>query len=225
MSRVSVIIPAYNEADSIAATLRVLAPIRAQGHEVILADGRSSDQTAGIVRGHIDRLVSSERGRAKQMNAGAAAACGDIFLFLHADTRPPQGALDHVIVGLRETGLVWGRFDIRLSGGIRLLRVVETLSNLRSRWTGIATGDQALFVHRIAFEAVGGFAEVPLMEDIIISRRLKRLSRPLCLKERVVTSSRRWEENGIMRTILRMWVLRLAFALGVNPSLLARHYD
>ena len=118
-----------------------------------------------------------------------------------------------------------GSVDIRLSGGIRLLRVVEALSNLRSRWTGIATGDQALFMHRRAFEAVGGFAQVPLMEDIIISRRLKRLSRPLCLNERVTTSSRRWEENGIIRTILRMWVLRLAFALGVNPSLLARHYD
>lgn len=219
------IIPAYNEADTTAATLRVLAPIRTQGHEVILVDGRSGDQTVDIARGHIDHLVSSERGRAKQMNAGAAAAHGDIFLFLHADTLLPQGALDHVIVGLRETGLAWGRFDIRLSGGIRLLRVVETLSNLRSRWTGIATGDQALFMHRRAFEAVGGFAEVPLMEDIIISRRLKRLSRPLCLNERVVTSSRRWEENGILRTILRMWVLRLAFALGVNPSVLARHYD
>ncbi|MGH8613787.1 MAG: TIGR04283 family arsenosugar biosynthesis glycosyltransferase [Gammaproteobacteria bacterium] len=225
MPQVSVIIPAYNEAATIAATLSVLAPIRAQGHEVILADGCSGDQTIAIARGRIDRVVSSERGRAKQMNAGAAAARGDIFLFLHADTHPPQGALDHIIVGLRETGLVWGRFDIRLSGGIRLLRVVETLSNVRSQWTGIATGDQALFVHRTAFEAVGGFADVPLMEDIIISRRLKRLSRPLCLKERVVTSSRRWEENGILRTILRMWVLRLAFALGVNPTALARHYE
>ncbi|MGH8656542.1 MAG: TIGR04283 family arsenosugar biosynthesis glycosyltransferase [Gammaproteobacteria bacterium] len=224
MSQISVIIPAYNEADTIGATLRVLAPIRAQGHEVILADGRSSDQTVEIARGHIDCLVSSERGRGNQMNAGAAVARGDILLFLHADTLPPKGALDHVVYGLRETGLVWGRFDIRLSGAIRLLRVVETLSNFRSHWTGIATGDQALFMHRRAFEAVGGFAQVPLMEDIIISRRLKRLSRPLCLNERVITSSRRWEENGIIRTILRMGVLRLAFFLGVNPSVLARHY-
>ncbi|PWB62563.1 MAG: glycosyl transferase, partial [Bradyrhizobiaceae bacterium] len=154
--------------------------------------------------------------------AGAAAARGDILLFLHADTRLPADADRHVRDAL--SGRAWGRFDVAIAGGHPLLPLVAALMNRRSRLTGICTGDQALFATRAAFAQAGGFPEIALMEDVAISRRLKRVSRPACLAQRVVTSGRHWERRGVLRTILLMWRLRLAFFLGADPDLLARRY-
>ena len=170
--RVSIIVPALNEADGIVATLAMLQPLRILGHEVILADGGSSDDTVVLARGLTDAITFSARGRSQQMNVGAGQAAGDIFLFLHADTRLPERALHHMLDGLKATGQVWGRFDVRLSGRHPLLRVVERMMNWRSRLTGIATGDQAMFICRDAFLAVGGYPAIALMEDIALSRTL-----------------------------------------------------
>ncbi|MFW5909267.1 MAG: TIGR04283 family arsenosugar biosynthesis glycosyltransferase, partial [Thiohalospira sp.] len=158
---------------------------------------------------------------------GAEAARAPVLLFLHADTRPPADGDRLLLAGLARSGRRWGRFDVRLSGADRhrLLRVVGALMNARSRLTGIATGDQGLFVERAAFAAVGGFPEQPLMEDIALSAALKaRCGRPLCLRVRVRTSSRRWEDNGVVRTILLMWGLRLRYWLGADPAVLAARY-
>ncbi|MBV9774905.1 MAG: TIGR04283 family arsenosugar biosynthesis glycosyltransferase [Gemmatimonadetes bacterium] len=222
--RISVVVPALDEAAGIADTLATLRPLRGRGHEVIVVDGGSTDGTAEIAAPLADRVVRSGRGRARQQNAGAREAGGDVLLFLHADTRLPPEADRAVLEGLRRSGRGWGRFDVRLSGRPPALRVVERMISLRSRVSGIATGDQAIFVRRKWFEAAGGFPEIPLMEDVALSRALKQRGRPLCLRERVVTSSRRWEERGIARTVLLMWRLRLAYWLGADPERLARSY-
>lgn len=225
MDRISIIMPVLNEkAGVLGASLVALKPLRMAGHEVIVVDGGSSDASRALAEKFADRLIFSAPGRARQMNAGAAAASGDILLFLHADTFLPPSADTLVESGLETLGRDWGRFDVRLSGKSPMLRIVERTMNLRSRLTGIATGDQAVFVRRALFRAAGGFPDLALMEDVAMSARLKRLGPPLCLKSRVVTSSRRWEQNGIFRTIFLMWCLRLAFALGADPGKLARIY-
>jgi rSAM/selenodomain-associated transferase 2 len=181
---------------------------------VIVVDGGSEDGTAALAAGLCDRVLAAPRGRATQMNAGAREARGDILLFLHADTRLPENfALENH---------VWGRFDVRIEGRHPLLKVVAWSMNLRSRLTGIATGDQAIFVRRDAFP---GFPELPLMEDIAFSKAMKRIARPACLRAKVVTSGRRWESSGVLRTIVLMWRLRLLFFLGISPSKLARRYE
>lgn len=220
----SIVMPVLDEAGGIADRLSALAPLRAQGVEVIVADGGSRDDTPDRARPFCDRVVTAPRGRASQMNAGAAAASGALLLFLHADTALPPGAPDLARDGLGRTGRVWGRFDVRIEGRSPLLPLVAALMNLRSRVTGIATGDQAMFVTRSAFDAVGGFPDIALMEDIALSRALKRLGRPLCLRTKVRTSGRRWDANGAARTILLMWGLRLAFFCGARPDDLARRY-
>ena len=212
--RLSVIVPALNEAGGIRAALEALAPLRARGHEVIVIDGGSSDGTPDIAVGLCDRVLSAPRGRAAQMNAGARAANGDMLLFLHADTRLPA---DFTI----PDSAVWGRFDVRIDGRHPLLKVVACAMNLRSRLTGIATGDQAIFVRRALFP---GFPEIALMEDVALSGVLKKIASPSCLRERVVTSGRRWEAHGVLRTIFLMWRLRLLYFLGVSPDALARKY-
>ncbi len=224
MSTLSIIVPALNEEDGIAATLQGLAPLRARGAEVVVVDGGSRDCTAAIARPLCDRLIAAPRGRAAQMNAGAGAARGEVLLFLHADTRLPDDADRLVIDGLAASGRAWGRFDVRIEGSHPLFPLIAAMMNLRSRATGIATGDQAIFVARTAFAAIGGYPDIPLMEDIVLSRRLKRLGRPLCLSARALTSGRRWEKHGVMRTILTMWRLRLAFYLGAAPDKLAASY-
>ncbi len=224
MSKLSIILPVLDEGEGIAATLDALANLRSLGTEVIVVDGGSRDATVQRARLRADHVIAAARGRALQMNAGAAKASGDVLLFLHADTRLPPDA-DHVVLnGLARSGRAWGRFDVRISGHHPLLAVVGWLMSVRSRLTGIATGDQAIFVRRDAFQAAGGFGPIPLMEDIEFSKRLKRISRPLCLAERVVTSGRRWEKNGVVPTILLMWCLRLAYFLGTDPKELARRY-
>jgi rSAM/selenodomain-associated transferase 2 len=219
----SIIMPVLNEAGRIEAALAALASYRARGAEVIVVDGGSSDDTTALARPLADKVLSGPRGRALQMNTGAAAAKGDVLLFLHADTHLPDSADALVREGLKRSRRAWGRFDISIEGG-DLLRLVAAAMNARSRLTGIATGDQALFVTREAFAAAGGFAPIALMEDIALSARLKRVSRPLCLRARVTTSGRRWQENGTLRTVLLMWSLRLRFFLGADSEHLAGVY-
>jgi rSAM/selenodomain-associated transferase 2 len=221
---VSIVVPALDEAPGIAATLAALQPLRARGCELVVVDGGSGDGTGELARPLADRVIVAPRGRGAQMNAGARASRGEILLFLHADTRLAEGAVDAVRSALAEPGRAWGRFDVDISGRHPLLWLVARLMSLRSRLTGIATGDQAIFVRRDGFEAVGGFPEIPLMEDVALSRALGRLSRPACLRLRVVTSGRRWESRGVVRTVLLMWWLRLLYWLGRDPAALARRY-
>ena len=221
----SIIIPCLNEAEVIAATLQALAPLRTRGAEVIVVDGGSTDDTVARARPGADLVLSAPRGRALQMNAGAARAGGTILLFLHADSMPPPQADTLIVDGLNRTRRSWGRFDVRIAGSHPLLRVVERAMNLRSRWTGIATGDQGIFVTRSLYTAAGGYPEIPLMEDVALAKRLKRFGAPLNLKHRITTSARRWERNGVLRTILLMWRLRLAYWLGADPKQLAMRYQ
>ena len=202
-----------------------LQALRRAGHDIIVADGGSADATREVASPLVDQVLLAPRGRAAQMNAGAAAAGGDVLLFLHADTWLPENAPKAIARALEGNVSRWGRFDVRLSGRHPLLRIVEVLMNMRSRITGIATGDQAIFVEQGLFRASGGFPNIALMEDVAFSRQLCRIERPVCLRERVITSSRRWEDNGIVRTIVLMWRLRLAYALGADPMHLARVYQ
>ena len=236
--KLSIIIPALNEAAGIAAVLAPLQAWRGPLCEVIVVDGGSSDATAALAQPLADRVISAARGRAPQMNAGAQAARGGALLFLHADTILPETAPTAILVALGLAGPLtptvlshraiskksWGRFDVAISGNSRMLGVIAWCMNRRSRLTSIATGDQALFMTRAAFDAARGFPDQPLMEDIEMSRRLKRLGAPACLPDRVTTSGRRWEQRGVWRTIWRMWRLRLAYFLGASPEYLAARY-
>jgi rSAM/selenodomain-associated transferase 2 len=224
MPALSIIIPVLDEEAGIVPLLTALADYRRFGHDVIVVDGGSSDRTAELARPLADLVITAPPGRAAQMNAGAAQALGDTLLFLHADTRLPPASDCLILEGLRRSRRCWGRFDVDIAGRNLLLPVVAAAMNLRSRATGIATGDQAIFVTAAAFAECGGYPDIPLMEDIALSRRLKRMGRPLCLDARVTTSGRRWEERGVLRTILLMWRLRLAYFLGAEPHALARRY-
>jgi len=224
VNRLSIIVPTLDEAPGIAACLARLAPIRSRGTEVIVADGGSADGTAQAAAPLADQVLAAARGRAAQMNAGASRAGGDTLLFLHADTRLPEDADRLVLAGLASSGREWGRFDVAIEGRSPLLPVVAAGMNARSRLTGIATGDQAIFVRRAAFEAAGGFPPIALMEDVALSKALKRRGPPLCLRTRAVTSGRRWERQGTLATILLMWRLRLAYFLGADPARLAQRY-
>jgi rSAM/selenodomain-associated transferase 2 len=218
--KLSIVIPVLNEAERIGASLAALAPLRRRGHEVIVADGGSADATRELAAPLCERVVSSPRGRGAQMNAGARFATGDALLFLHADSALPSAADRLVFESLQRRR--WGRFDVEIEGRHPLLKVVGWTMNLRSRLTGIATGDQAIFVRRADF---AGFPEIALMEDIAFSRRMKRRGAPACLRSRVRTSGRRWESRGVLRTIVLMWRLRLLYFLGARPERLARLYD
>jgi rSAM/selenodomain-associated transferase 2 len=220
----SIIVPVLNEAAGIASTLTALEAMRARGAEVIVADGGSTDASVALASALADAVVCAPRGRALQMNAAAAAARGDILLFLHADTVLPSGADALVLHALESGKHVWGRFDVAIAGRSPMFAVIAFMMNWRSRLTGIATGDQAIFVRRDAFFAAGGFPAQPLMEDIELSRRLKRQSAPSCLKQRVVTSGRRWETGGVWRTIFLMWRLRLRYWRGTGADTLAKEY-
>lgn len=219
----SIIIPVLDEAALVETALRTLSKYRTGGAELIVVDGGSRDGTAALARPFADQVLIASRGRAAQMNAGAAAAHGDVLLFLHLDTRLPDGAELLVCDGLARSGRTWGRFDVRFDR-TGFLSLIAFMMNLRSRLTGIATGDQAIFVTRTAFESVGGFPPIALMEDIALSARLKHIGRPLCLRARVTTSGRRWRMHGILRTVVLMWRLRLAYFLGADPAQLARRY-
>jgi rSAM/selenodomain-associated transferase 2 len=222
--RLSIVIPVLNEAEHIGGVLAGLQAMRARGTEVIVVDGGSHDATMAVAQPLADQVISAPRGRARQMNAGAARASGDALLFLHADTELPGDADRHVRDALRSSPHAWGRFDVRIVGQARMLRVVSVMMNLRSRLTGIASGDQALFMTRAAFDAVRGFPDQPLMEDIEVSLRLLLLARPVCLRGPIYTSGRRWETRGVWRTIFLMWRLRWLYARGASPARLAQRY-
>ncbi len=222
--RLSIVVPAFDEAPNLRRLLPDLARV-CPGAEVIVVDGGSRDGTGDVVTGRPGvRLLVAPRGRARQMNAGARQAGGDVLLFLHADTWLPDGAPVAIAAALADPGAVGGRFDVRFDTGRRVLGLVARLMNARSRATGICTGDQAIFVRRADFEAVGGYPDIPLMEDIELCRRLKRRGRLAALRARVTTSARKWEREGPLRTIGLMWVLRLLHFCGVAPARLHRWY-
>lgn len=220
----TIIMPVLNEAAGLAAALQALEPLRARGAQIIVIDGDSADNSAARAQAGGAQVINATRGRALQMNAGAQQASGEVLLFLHADTRLPFNADALIGQALAAGPKVWGRFDVRIAGKPRMFRVIAAFMNARSRWSGIATGDQAMFMTRAAFEAVGGFPAQPLMEDIELSKRLLTLSRPVCLRAPVVTSGRRWESRGVWRTVLLMWRLRLAYWRGAAPERLAELY-
>lgn len=223
MSRLSIIVPVLDEAPGIVATLQALQPLRAASAQIIVADGGSRDDSRALAQPLCDVLVTSARGRALQMNAGAALARGEVLLFLHADSVLPDGAALLIEAALAG-GAQWGRFDVAIEGRSPLLRVIAFMMNLRSRLSGIATGDQAMFCTRALFDHLGGFAPIALMEDIDFSRRALSLSAPACLRARVRTSGRRWEKHGVLRTIWLMWTLRLRYFFGADPQALAHRY-
>ena len=202
-----IVVPVLDEAETLAPRLRAMQPLRRRGVRLVVVDGGSRDGTLAIAREHADLVLNAPRGRAAQMNAGAAACPAEVLLFLHADTELPEQA-DALVRRATLRPQAWGRFDVRIDSPRPLLRLVATMMNLRSRWTGITTGDQALFVRHDLFRQIGGFPDLALMEDIAISRRLKRHGRPLCLTACVTTSARRWERHGVWRTIVLMWRLR-----------------
>ena len=222
--QLSVIIPALNEAECIQELCRALQPLRSRGHEVILVDGGSDDQTLALGTPLVDRVLCSARGRALQMQAGAAAANGTILWFLHADTGVPDNPDYLILAALENSRTDWGRFDVLLSDKHIVLRSVAYLMNLRSRISGIATGDQGIFVRRSLYEQAGGIPSLPLMEDIALSCALKKHGRPACIRQKLLTSARRWQKHGIARTILTMWGLRLAYFIGISPRHLAKYY-
>lgn len=218
----SIVMPVLNEAATIEAALDSLAPLRVRGHEVIVVDGGSNDDTVARAQVRADRVLASSRGRAAQLRAGAEQAQGEVLLFLHADTRLPSQAAEAIRKALDR--YQWGRFDVRIEGDSSLLPVVATFMNWRSRLSGIATGDQGMFMWRTALARIGGVPDLPLMEDVAMSKALKRIGPPACLRDRVLTSGRRWMTHGVLKTIALMWALRLAYFVGVPPARLARIY-
>lgn len=221
--KISIIIPVLNEEESLSNTLNYLQFFRRSGHEVIVVDGGSRDNSLMLAQQAVDSVIVSKAGRALQMNSGASIASGDVLLFLHSDTELPGNAIQ-VILDNYQKQHFWGRFDVRLSSNKFVFRLIEWLMNIRSRITSISTGDQAIFIERKLFDYIGGYPEIALMEDIAISRLLKNISPPVCLKQKVTTSSRRWENNGVVVTVLLMWKLRLFYFFGVSPEKLNRLY-
>jgi rSAM/selenodomain-associated transferase 2 len=221
---VSVIVPVLDEEKTIATTLDAL--IALAPHEIIVVDGGSTDRTAEICQQFdVDvKVMVSARGRARQMNFGAKAASGDILLFLHADTTLPNSAFDDIRLALGDSRYVGGRFDVELAGQHWMLKVIGAMINYRSRLSKVSTGDQAIFVRRFVFEQIGGYPDIPLMEDVAFCRMLRHTGEIACLKSRVMTSARRWEIDGVWRTILRMWALKLLYLAGVSPNRLKQYY-
>jgi len=224
-ARISIIVPVFNESACIVSCLENLQKFRDKGHEVIVVDGGSDDDTVARAGPLADMVIQHQKGRARQMNAGAELARGDLFLFLHADTILPADADRLILDCVKLHADCWGRFDIKLSGTHWLFRAIGFFMNVRSRITGIVTGDHGIFVSRRWFESVNGYEAIDIMEDISISKRLKKLGHPVCLNATAITSSRRWEEFGILRTIFKMWKMRLAYALGIKPDHLVAQYE
>ena len=220
--QLSIIIPVVNEAGHLADRLQALQALR-DLCQLLLVDGESNDDSAKIAKPLVDQVLFSPRGRARQMNLGASQTHAEILLFLHADTHLPKDAINQIIEAAAQ-GYHWGRFDVNFDSPQAIFKLIAFMMNWRSRLTGIATGDQALFMTRQAFNAVNGFPDIALMEDITICSSLKKLGKPCCLRSKVVTSARRWQEQGIIKTILLMWWLRLRYFLGANPSDLLLHY-
>lgn len=223
-TRISVVIPALNEAGNITRTLNSLQAMRGRGHEVIVVDGGSDDETLARSQSLADRVIQAPRGRANQMRAGAAVASGSVIWFLHADTVPLENADLFILNELLQSDSPWGFFEVLFPGDRLMLKVVALFMNLRARFSGIATGDQGIFITRVLYEKAGGIPAIPLMEDIALSHTLKRYNRPAVLRQKLLTSPRRWEKHGVTKTILMMWGLRLAYFIGVDPARLAKYY-
>ncbi len=221
--RISVVSPVLNEEKNIGAMLESLLPLKPD--ELIVVDGGSDDRTREICRQLGIEVLSSPRGRAKQMNYGAEKASGDVLMFLHADTKLPLTAFSDIREALEDTRCVAGRFDVRLEGNHWALGLVGRLISLRSRLSKISTGDQGIFIRRDVFQKIGGFPDIPIMEDVALCRSLKRVGNIACLRSRVITSARRWESCGVWRTILRMWTLKALYLLGVSPHRLKQFYS
>ncbi len=221
--KLSVIVPMLNEEPVIAATLRALA-VGAPGAEKIVVDGGSTDASVAVARPLCDLFFDAPRGRARQMNAGAARASGDALVFVHADTTVPPSFARDIESAFADAAVAGGRFDLRLDDPHPMCRLIGALINLRSRVSRTATGDQAIFVRRAVFESLGGFPDIPVCEDLDFARRLKRAGRIACLRSQVVTSARRWRRGGIARTVLQMWSIRLLYLAGVSPARLSRMY-
>ena len=222
MKKLAIIIPARNEAAHIVGTLMPLQVLRSE-LEIIVVDGASTDNTAALAQPLCDQLLPSPPGRARQMNVGAAAANATTLLFLHADTQLPANFLQLISLGLNGEKH-WGRFDVQLQPSSPLLRLVARMMNWRSRLTSVCTGDQGVFVQNALFRELGGYADLPLMEDIELSKRLRRYCKPACLHPALITSSRRWQQHGVLRTVVLMWWLRALYWLGVSPHRLAKCY-
>lgn len=223
LDKLSIIIPTLNEAEHIEQYLIRLQALRRLGHEVIVVDGGSVDLTASIAVPLSDHVLHTQCSRSIQMNVGALKASGDILVFLHADTILPENIIE-LFSKYNYLKNKWGRFDIKLSGRNILFRIIETCMNFRSRMTGIATGDQVIFIGQYLFDKANGFPEIPLMEDIAISKSLMRFSKPICISQHVISSSRRWEKNGIIRTVLKMWLLRFLYYFNYDTKRLAKLY-
>ena len=221
----SIIIPVLNEAVHLPAQLAALQKWRQAGHEIIVVDGGSDDASVAIATPLVDQIITSEKGRATQMNNGAARASNGWLVFLHVDTFFSDTAMNSLQAVFCCKKVKWGRFNVRLSSGSPLFRLVSILMNIRSRLTGIATGDQVMFMRKTIFEQVGGFPDIALMEDISLSSKLKKIASPYCVKEFVITSSRRWQKHGVVKTILMMWSLRWRYFFGANPAVLAERYN
>jgi len=220
--QISIVIPVLNEAEQLTDKLKALQHLRDRC-QLILVDGGSTDESRSIAEPWVDKLISSSPGRAIQMNTGAAQADADVLLFLHIDTQLPDDGIELMINSVNN-GYLWGRFDVAFDATQAMFKLIAFFMNHRSRLTGIATGDQGLFMTRQAFQLVGGFPQIALMEDVAISAKLKKLSQPACLKAKVITSARRWQQYGIFKTILFMWRLRLAYFFGADPNNLATRY-
>ena len=219
---ISIIIPVLNEEKKLPDLLNHLQVFRKQGHELIIVDGGSDDNSLMLAQMSADNVLVSRKGRAVQMNSGASVAKGDVLLFLHSDTFLPEAAFNMIENHVQES--FWGRFDVRLSSNKFIFRIIEFFINVRSRLTSINTGDQAIFIKSQLFTTVGGFPEIALMEDIAISKKLKKIISPICLKQKVITSSRRWESRGVSATVFLMWKLRLYYFCGVSPDRLNQLY-
>jgi len=219
---ISIIVPVLNEEKKLPDLLSHLQVFREQGHELIIVDGGSNDNSLMLAQMSADNVIVSRKGRAIQMNSGASVARGEVLLFLHSDTFLPETALNTIEDFVQDS--FWGRFDVRLSSNKFIFRIIESLINIRSRLTSINTGDQAIFIESQLFNVVGGFPEIALMEDIAISKKLKNIIPPICLKQKVISSSRRWEKRGVIATVFLMWKLRLYYYFGVSPEKLNQLY-
>lgn len=221
--KLSIIVPSLNEGAIILPLLQSLQAIRKQGHEVLLADGGSRDGTLVLAKPLVDRVIQGSAGRAAQMNRAAAQAQGDILWFVHADTAWVM-PVDGIVQAITNSAAQWGFCQVRLDAQPIIYRVIESLMNWRACFSRIATGDQGIFVQRGLFQQIGGYQNIPLMEDVALSKTLRKIAQPACLPQLLTTSARRWQTQGVIRTLLLMWRLRLAYFLGVPPQHLAKHY-